>query len=114
MVPFKPYTVQVRSVTQAEGPGGIKESPEGGNWLTVKAFVQSTSAAEAYQQYGVTLDEGVIVMVETTDAGNFAPDSEVKWRDSVYRVVGRPLIYDAGNAADHAEIVCEFKQFPLS
>ena len=114
MVPIKPYTVSVRPTLQQQGANGVFTNQFSGDSSSVTCYFEELTPGDAFNRYGVELKQPANIQCEVADAVHFAAEAEVTVRGRVYRVVGNPEIHDAGNIADHADILLEFKQYPLS
>ena len=115
MVPFKPYTATILAVSQTlQSDKTLGNVHKPGSTLTASVYIEQVNPSEAYMRYGVDLKNPAFLQCELADASKFTPDAEVTIGTRVYRVVGQPEIHDAGNDADHADVMLEFKQFVLT
>lgn len=114
MVPIKPYTATVSLTGQIPTSGGLMSNPQVlSEPKTILCYFERVSPGEMYATWGVSLKDPAFIQCEVSDAKDFLPDAEVAVAGRVYRVEGMPEIHDAGNAADHADILLEFKRYNL-
>ena len=114
MVPIKPYTAIITAVQASQDSDGVLGNPSPINTsTTVQCYFERQTPDEVYATYGVELKNPAVIQCEISDSSSFTPDAEVLVRGAIYKVVGNPELHDAGNDADHADIVLEFKNYPL-
>jgi hypothetical protein len=113
MVEHKPYAVVIYPVTQPLNEGVFGNPVRTGVALTTMAYVEETTPGEAMERFGGKVREPALLLCELAAAELFQPDFEVLVGRRMYRVVGRGEIHDAGDEADHAEIILEFKEYTL-
>lgn len=116
-VPVKPYVALIYPVDQEATAQGVAGNPARvSSPNAIYCYFERISPGEAYLRYGVNLSDPAFIQCEVFDGSKFQPDFEVLLNDNsgrVYKVVGLPEIHDAGNDADHADIVLDFKRYHL-
>jgi hypothetical protein len=82
--------------------------------IGLRVYFESVDPGEAYAKTGVMLKAPAYIQCEVSEAGYFQPDAEVVVQGRTYVVRGLPEIHDAGDQSDHADVVLELKQYPIT
>lgn len=97
-----PHSITVTVVTQAAG-----HNPAIGATVTVRADVQSMTTGRMYEMYGVELKTPARAFIAPGDVARFADGYRVTHRGQQWKVVGDPIIRDAGDSLDGAVVLLE-------
>ena len=97
-----PHSITVTVVTQAAG-----HNPATGATVTVHADVQRMTTGRMFEAYGVDLKTPARAFIAPGDVAHFADGYRVTHRGQLWKVVGDPVIHDAGDPLDGVVVLLE-------
>lgn len=120
-VPFKNVTVLVEPLEQHKMSNNVLDNiGTVGAGVSTPGFLDMMTQKEAYETFNVVLDNAAGLDLEITDAAfyDMADSNPSEWQftvtatvginaflGTVWRIVGRPMIYDDNLPLDHAHFL---------
>lgn len=119
MVPIKTHSAIVQACTQEPDETGVIRDPQLGAASTpILCYAEPMNSGDAQMEFGVVLKQPWFLMCELADEPTFTPSAIVQLTPSSggatlwFQVVSWPGRSEAGNAADHAEVLLRRLQYP--
>lgn len=111
-VPITNATATVKLITQL-ATANVMGNPHGTDTVSFPVFFQRKTPGEVYQRFNVELKNPAVLLCDLEHASSFLPDCEIAIDidSTVNRAVGFPRLLNAGNDADHATVLVDFKQY---
>jgi len=110
---LKPHSVTVKTVTQTAMSDSVLGNPAPGAASSpIACLCAPMRPREAFERFGVVLQDAWTIYVELADAPTFAPQAEVTFGALVLYVQGDAEIHQNGDAADCALVFATRLQYP--